>query len=96
LRDEKIVHHRGTESTEEYQKQNGMPRNQGESKKDDSMRHDSSNERDPLTESVIGAAIEVHRVLGPGLLESVYETCLCYELEQLGIEYRRQDPLPIT
>jgi len=35
------------------------------------------NERDPLTAKVIGAAIEVHRVLGPGLLESAYEECLC-------------------
>ncbi len=59
------------------------------------MTPDPINERDILTESIIGAAIEVHRILGPGLLESVYETCLCYELEQRGIEFRRQDPLPI-
>ncbi len=48
-----------------------------------------------MTEPIIGAAIEVHRVLGPGLLESVYERCLCYELEQRGIEFLRQDPLPV-
>jgi GxxExxY protein len=51
-------------------------------------------ERAPLTEQVIGAAIEVHRVLGPGLLESVYQRCLCYELEQRGIEYQPQVKLP--
>ena len=54
------------------------------------------NERDPVTEAVIGAAIEVHRALGPGLLESVYETCLCHELGLRGIEHQRQALLPIT
>ncbi len=49
-----------------------------------------------LTEKIIGAAIEVHRHLGPGLLESAYETCLAYELEQLGLHVERQKPLPIT
>lgn len=48
-----------------------------------------------LTERVIGAAIEVHRVLGPGLLESVYEECLGYELAQLGVPFVRQVELPI-
>lgn len=38
-----------------------------------------------LTEKVIGAAIEVHRELGPGLLESAYENCLCYELSRVGV-----------
>ena len=38
-------------------------------------------DRDPLTQRVIGCAIEVHRTLGPGLLESTYETCLSYELD---------------
>ncbi len=47
-------------------------------------------ERDLLTERVIGLAIEVHRILGPGLLESVYESALHYELEAAGIECRRQ------
>ncbi len=41
-------------------------------------------ERDPLTEKVIGLAIEVHRFLGPGLLESAYEECLCYEIKELS------------
>jgi len=53
-------------------------------------------ERDPLTEAVIGAAIEVHRHLGPGLLESVYESCLCQELKFRGIEHRRQVALPVV
>jgi GxxExxY protein len=51
---------------------------------------------DPLTEKIIGFAIEVHRQLGPGLLESAYEECLCYELDQAGFAYRRQVPLPVT
>ena len=45
---------------------------------------------DELTEKIIGAAIEVHRELGPGLLESIYEEALCYEFELKGIEYQRQ------
>ncbi len=48
-----------------------------------------------LTERIIGAAIEVHRVLGPGLLESVYEECLALELGMKGIAFQRQMPLPI-
>jgi GxxExxY protein len=43
-----------------------------------------------LTERVIGLAIEVHRMVGPGLLESVYETGLCLEFERAGIAFRRQ------
>ena len=48
-----------------------------------------------LTQRVIGAAIEVHRALGPGLLESAYEECLCHELYLRGIAFERQLPLPI-
>jgi GxxExxY protein len=51
---------------------------------------------DPLTYRIIGAAIEVHRLLGPGLLESTYEECLCLELVLLGIPFERQVPLPIV
>ena len=51
--------------------------------------------RDPLTERIIGCAIEVHRTLGPGLLESAYEECLCYELEHSNLAFRRQVPLPV-
>lgn len=54
-----------------------------------------SSEFDSLTHQVIGAAIEVHRVLGPGLLESAYEECLCRELSLQGVSFRRQVPLPI-
>lgn len=49
---------------------------------------DVSNIRlDSITEKIIGAAISVHRVLGPGLLESAYEECLCYELSQMGLAF---------
>lgn len=52
-------------------------------------------ETDPLTGSIIGAAIEVHRFLGPGLLESAYETCLIYELRLRRIKVEHQKPLPV-
>jgi GxxExxY protein len=48
-----------------------------------------------LTEKVIGAAIEVHRTLGPGLLESAYEECLCHELHLRGLVFQRQVALPV-
>src|SRR6059058_671386 len=48
-----------------------------------------------LTDSVIGSAIEVHRALGPGLLESTYEMCLCRELSIRGIPFARQVPIPV-
>lgn len=48
-----------------------------------------------ITKNIIGAAIEVHRTLGPGLLESTYEACLFYELEQMGLYVERQVELPI-
>ena len=53
-------------------------------------------DRDPLTEKVIGMAIEVHSNLGPGLLESVYEECLCKELADAGIEFQRQKSVPVV
>lgn len=49
-----------------------------------------------LSYEIIGAAIEVHRHLGPGLLESAYEECLCYELDEKGIKYERQIYLPMV
>jgi GxxExxY protein len=52
-------------------------------------------ENDPLTERIIGFAIEIHRQLGPGLLESVYDECLCYELKQAEIAFERQLSVPI-
>ena len=48
-----------------------------------------------ITQAVIGAAIEVHRTLGPGLLESVYEECLCQELSLRKIPFERQKELPL-
>jgi GxxExxY protein len=48
-----------------------------------------------LTKAIIGAAIEVHRALGPGLLESAYEACLAHELTLSGIAFERQKPLPV-
>jgi GxxExxY protein len=48
-----------------------------------------------LTERIIGAAIEVHRLLGPGLLESAYEECSCHELHLRGIAFKKQVPLPV-
>lgn len=49
-----------------------------------------------LTEKIIGAAIEVHRVLGPGLLESAYEECLCHELHLRDLKFQRQLALPVS
>ena len=51
--------------------------------------------QEQLTGQIIGAAIEVHRQLGPGLLESTYQACLCHELELRGILYECQKPLPL-
>lgn len=48
-----------------------------------------------LSSNIIGAAIEVHKNLGPGLLESAYEECLCHELNLRGIKFERQKPLPL-
>ncbi len=52
-------------------------------------------DRDPLSEKVIGAAIEVHRVLGPGLTEGLYEAALCRELDLRGVAYERQVPISV-
>ena len=51
---------------------------------------------DPLTEKIIGCAIAVHRQLGPGLLESIYESALCVELEFDGLSYQRQVAFPLN
>jgi len=51
---------------------------------------------DGLTEKIIGAAIDVHKVLGPGLLESAYELCLAHEFSIANISFERQVPLPLT
>ncbi|MBS1858177.1 MAG: GxxExxY protein [Acidobacteria bacterium] len=51
---------------------------------------------DELTGRIIAAAIEVHRHLGPGLLEAVYEECLCHELSLMGLRFERQPQIPVT
>ena len=53
------------------------------------------NIRDPLTEKVIGCAIEVHRILGPGLLESAYQRCLLIELRKQGLAVETEVPMPV-
>jgi GxxExxY protein len=50
---------------------------------------------DPLSNRVIGCALEVHRTLGPGLLESAYRQCLAYEFSRAGIEFQMEVPLPV-
>src|SRR5271166_933153 len=51
---------------------------------------------DEISHRVIGAAIEVHRHLGPGLLESAYQSCLAFELKQLGLKLEEQKPLAVV
>ena len=53
-------------------------------------------ELNSLSERIIGLAIEVHRHLGPGMLESTYQKCLCYELEKHGIQFRKEVDVPLT
>lgn len=53
-------------------------------------------ELNKITEAIIGAAIDVHRALGPGLLESAYQACLAYELIERGRKVEQQKPLPIV
>jgi GxxExxY protein len=63
----------------------------------ESQRHrEIENEKDPRTAAIIGAAIEVHRQLGPGLLESAYEQCLCRELHLRGQPFKCQVDLPAS
>ena len=52
-------------------------------------------ELNKITEKIIGCAIEIHRELGPGLLESIYESALCIELDSIGLTYERQKSLPV-
>jgi GxxExxY protein len=63
----------------------------------ESQRHrEIENEKDSRTTSIIGAAIEVHRQLGPGLLESAYEQCLCHELHLRQLAFKCQVDLPVS
>jgi len=55
------------------------------------------NERaNPITETIIGAAIAVHKHLGPGLLESTYEACLAFEMADRGLSFEKQKDLPVV
>jgi GxxExxY protein len=56
---------------------------------------DMESDSNQLTQAVIGAAIEVHKALGPGLLESAYEQCLCRDLKLRGVSFQRQRPVPL-
>ena len=60
------------------------------------MDQKSMEELNKITDAIIGSAIEVHRALGPGLLESAYEACLVYELLQRGYKAEHQIPLPLV
>ena len=60
------------------------------------MQERDKDKLDLITRRIIGAAIEVHKGLGPGLLESAYETCLAFELRQLGFKVEQQLPLPVV
>src|SRR5215813_8683757 len=63
----------------------------------EAQRHrEDEEQKDPRTSPIIGAAIEVHRHLGPGLLESAYEECLCHELHLRGLSFDRQVNLPVA
>src|SRR5258706_1873649 len=63
----------------------------------ETQRHrENEDQRDPRTSAIIGCAIEVHKHLGPGLLESAYEECTCYEMTETGLGVRRQVPLPVV
>jgi GxxExxY protein len=59
------------------------------------IRKHEEDTRDPRTSPILGAALEVHRYLGPGLLESAYEECLCHELCLRELRFQRQVDLPV-
>jgi hypothetical protein len=81
------LNHRGTEDTEKTKDNERIKK---------LTRGKTVDTEDPLTGEVIGAAIEVHRLMGPGLLESVYQVCLEEELRLRGIEHQPQAPLPLV
>ena len=60
------------------------------------MSVENQEKRDPLTEKVIGCAIEVHRILGPGLLESAYQRCMLFELRKQGLAVETEVPMPVN
>jgi len=60
------------------------------------QRKNSDMELNQITERILACAIEVHKQLGPGLLESAYEECLYYELVNIGLHVKKQHPLPLV
>jgi GxxExxY protein len=50
---------------------------------------------EPLSKQIIGCALDVHKILGPGMLESAYEECLVYEMKQKSLKFERQKPIPV-
>jgi GxxExxY protein len=58
--------------------------------------HPEGKRLNDMSEQIIGAAIDVHRALGPGLLEAPYEECLCHELVKRGFKIERKKPLPLV
>jgi GxxExxY protein len=50
---------------------------------------------EPLSKQIIGCALDVHKILGPGMLESAYEECLVYEMKHKGLKFERQKPIPV-
>jgi GxxExxY protein len=97
---ETFLHHGVTENTEEergvFLIWREVPPNQKASSLSEHKTLNFGNMNiNTLTGDIISAAIEVHKALGPGLLESVYEECLCHELEMRTIPYERQKELPI-
>lgn len=71
-----------------------MDRRGAETQREEGVREGKMRREDEVSGLVIGGAIEVHRELGPGLLESVYEHCLCHELSLRGLKFQRQVELP--
>ena len=61
----------------------------------DTLQRPDSSRAEQVAAAIVDAAIKVHKTLGPGLLESVYEACLCYELTKRAIPYRQQVALPV-
>ena len=91
------MNHRGhREHREKEREKNGsVERAEFDSKRMVVSGSHGQDEPDELTYAVIGAAIEVHRILGPGFLEAVYEDAICIELSDRGITFDRQTPVPI-
>ena len=75
---------------------NNQPQSHGDTETNSPQRHEATelSTINALTERIIGYAIEVHRILGPGLLEPIYESAMCIEFDDAGIRYVRQRSVP--